>query len=214
MIPWLLFLLLQRDASSAPAQPVIKESIVVSGIRADAETPVTKTDITRETIEKDYYGQDIPLLLRDVPSINAYAESGIGGSGYSYITLRGVSPTRINFTLDGVPLADSEDMGTYFADFPDLARSLESIQIQRGVGTSTVGTPSFGGSVNMQSIDLSAGRRIHATFGAGSFDGRQASVGYPSGALPGGFAFYTRVSFLENEGFRDNSATRQRNVFF
>lgn len=194
--------------------PAFSETMVVSAIRAEAETPVTKTDIAREEIERQYHGQDVPLLLRDAPAVNAYSESGAGGSGYSYITLRGVSPTRINFTLDGVPLADSEDMGTYFADFPDLARSLESIQIQRGVGTSTVGTPSFGGSVNMQSIDLSAARRIDATFGAGSYDGRQASVGYHSGALPGGFTFYTRVSFLENEGFRDNSATEQRNVFF
>ena len=194
--------------------PAFAETMVVSAIRAEAETPVTKTDIAREEIDQQYHGQDVPLLLRDAPSVNAYSESGSGGSGYSYISLRGVSPTRINFTLDGVPLADSEDMGTYFADFPDLARSLESIQIQRGVGTSTVGTPSFGGSVNMQSIDLSADQRTEATFGAGSYEGRQASIGYHSGALPGGIAFYTRVSFLENEGFRDNSATRQRNVFF
>ncbi|HEX7830266.1 MAG TPA: TonB-dependent receptor, partial [Thermoanaerobaculia bacterium] len=140
--------------------------------------------------------------------------SGAGGAGYSYISLRGVSPSRINFTLDGVPLADSEDMGTYFADFPDLARSLESIQIQRGVGTSTVGTPSFGGSVNMESLALSQDSRTEATVGLGSFDGRQASVGWQSGALPGGISLYTRVSFLENDGFRDNSASRQRNLFF
>jgi iron complex outermembrane receptor protein len=112
-----------------------------------------------------------------------------------------------------VPLADSEDMGTYFADFPDLARSLESVQIQRGVGTSTVGTPSFGGSVNMQSVALSQEQSTSATFGAGSFGNRQASVGYQSGALASGFAFYTRLSYLENEGFRDNSAFRGRNVF-
>jgi iron complex outermembrane recepter protein len=194
--------------------PAFAETMVVSAIRAEAATPVTKTDIAREEIEQQYHGQDVPLLLRDAPSVNAFSESGAGGSGYSYITLRGVSATRINFTLDGVPLADSEDMGTFFADFPDLARSLESIQIQRGVGTSTVGTPSFGGSVNMQSIDLASEQRIDATFGAGSYDGRQASIGYHSGALPGGVAFYTRLSFLENEGFRDNSATEQRNVFF
>ncbi|HEY0372085.1 MAG TPA: TonB-dependent receptor [Thermoanaerobaculia bacterium] len=194
--------------------PAFAETMVVSAIRAEAGTPVTKTDIAREEIEQQYHGQDVPLLLRDAPAVNAYSESGAGGSGYSYISLRGVSPTRINFTLDGVPLADSEDMGTYFADFPDLARSLESIQIQRGVGTSTVGTPSFGGSVNMQSVDLYADERVDATIGGGSYDGRQASIGYHSGALPGGFAFYTRVSFLENEGFRENSATKQRNVFF
>lgn len=188
--------------------------MVVSAIRADESTPVTRTDLAREEIEKDYHGQDVPLLLRDAPSINAYSESGVGGAGYSYISLRGVGSTRINFTLDGVPLADSEDMGTYFVDFPDLARSLESIQIQRGAGTSTFGTPSIGGSVNLESLHVAQEQKIDATLGAGSFGNRQASVGYHSGPLPGDFAFYTRVSFLENEGFRDNSATRQRNLFF
>jgi len=204
----LFFLLL-----AVAATPQYSESIVVSAIRADEETPVTKTDIPREVIAKQYHGQDVPLLLRDAPSVNAYTESGVGGSGYSYISLRGVSPTRINFTLDGVPLADSEDMGTYFADFPDLARSLESIQIQRGVGTSTVGSPSFGGSVNMESLALAQDQKVSATIGAGSFGNRQASAGYQSGALPGGLALYTRLSYIENEGFRDNSGIRQHNVF-
>ena len=194
--------------------PAFSETMVVSAIRADASTPVTKTDIPREEIEEQYYGQDLPLLLRDAPGVNAFSESGAGGTGYSYITLRGVSPSRINFTLDGVPLADSEDMGTYFADFPDLARSLESVQIQRGVGTSTVGTPSFGGSVNMQSVDIAQEENVDATFGVGSYGNRQASVGYQSGALPGGFGFYTRLSWLENDGFRDNSGVKQTNLFF
>lgn len=195
-------------------EPAYAETMVVSAIRAEDATPVTKSDVTREDIAREYYGQDVPLLLRDAPSINAYAESGTGGAGYSYISLRGVSPSRINFTLDGVPLADSEDMGTYFADFPDLARSLESVQIQRGVGTSTVGTPSFGGSVNMESLALSQTQRTEATIGLGSYNGRQGSVGFQSGALSNGFSFYTRVSFLETDGFRDNSASRQRNIFF
>jgi iron complex outermembrane recepter protein len=197
-----------------PADPPYSETIVVSAIRADETTPVTKTDIPRETIAERYHGQDVPLLLRDAPSVHAWTESGVGGSGYSYITLRGVSPTRLNFTLDGVPLADSEDMGTYFADFPDLARSLQSIQIQRGVGTSTFGSASFGGSVNMESLDVASEQRVDATFGGGSYGNKQATIGYQSGALPGGFAFYTRVSSLESEGFRENAGTRQRNVFF
>lgn len=124
-----------------------------------------------------------------------------------------MSPTRINFTLDGVPLADSEDMGTYFADFPDLARSLESIQVQRGVGTSTVGSPSFGGSVNMESLALTPDRKTSATLGIGSFGNRQASVGYQSGQLQNGLALYTRLSYLENDGFRDHSGIRQHNFF-
>ncbi|HYK03630.1 MAG TPA: TonB-dependent receptor [Thermoanaerobaculia bacterium] len=211
----LFFLLLAvlNGPATAP-DPTFTESIVVSAIRADEEVPVTKTDIPRAQIEEEYTGQDVPLLLRDAPSINAYAESGVGGAGYSYITMRGVGATRINFTLDGVPLSDSEDMGAYFVDFPDLARSLESIQLQRGVGTSTFGTAAFAGSVNMESIALADESRTDATIGVGTFGNRQASVGYYSGALANGFAFYTRLSYLENEGFRDNSATRQRNLFF
>ncbi len=193
--------------------PRIEESIVVSGIRAEAATPVTKSDIDRADIEKNYHQQDVPLLLRETPSINAWAESGVGDAGYSYISLRGVSPTRINFTLDGVPLADSEDMGTYFVDFPDLAHSLQSIQIQRGVGTSTVGTPSFGGSVNLESIDLAQDSTTSARIAGGSFGDRFATVGYQTGSLPGGFAMYTRISANETNGFRENSGTEQRNIF-
>ena len=193
--------------------PRLAESIIVSGIRAEAKTPVTKSDLDRHDIEKSYYQQDIPLLLRDTPSINAWAESGVGDSGYSYISLRGISPTRINFTLDGVPLADSEDMGTYFVDFPDLAQSLQSIQIQRGVGTSTVGTPSFGGSVNLESIDLAHDSSTTARVAAGSFDSRFATVGFQSGSLPGGFAMYTRISANDTNGFREHSGTEQRNIF-
>lgn len=210
----LLFLLAATLGSTAPAQPEYSETMVVSAIRAEDDAPVTKTDITRETIEDEYHGQDIPLLLRESPSINAWSESGAGGSGYSYVTLRGISSTRINFTLDGVPLADSEDMGTYFVDFPDLARSLESVQVQRGVGTSTFGTASYGGSVNLESIDLLQDSALDATLAVGSFDNRQVSLGYQTGALPGGIHLYTRLSWLENDGYRDNSATKQRNLFF
>ena len=193
--------------------PRVAESIVVSGIRAEAATPITKSDVTRPDLEKNYHQQDVPLLLRDTPSVSAWAESGVGDSGYSYMSLRGVSPTRINFTLDGVQLADSEDMGTYFVDFPDLARSLQSIQIQRGVGTSTVGSPSFGGSVNLESIDLAPDATTTARLAAGSFGSRFATVGFQSGTLPGGFAAYTRISVNDTNGFREHSGTQQRNIF-
>jgi iron complex outermembrane recepter protein len=211
----LFFAVLAFTLDTQPVtDPHFAETMVVSAIRAEADTPVTKSDIPREDIEARYHGQDVPLLLRETPSINAYVESGAGGAGYSYISLRGIGSTRINFTLDGVPLADSEDMGTYFADFPDLARSLESVQIQRGVGTSTVGSASFGGSVNMESVALRQESQLDATLGVGSFGNRQVSAGYHSGLLPGDLMLYGRVSYLESDGFRDNSAMRQRNVFF
>jgi iron complex outermembrane recepter protein len=207
----LLLAILMNDQDAA--KPIVKEAIVVSGIRAEEKTPVTKTDVDKETIEKDYYGQDIPLLLRDVPSINTYTEAGIGGSGYSYITLRGISPTRINFTLDGVSLADSEDMGTYFSDFPDLAHSLESIQVQRGVGTSTVGSPSFGGSINFESVALRQSPQTSAEIGAGSYGTKFTTAAYQTGWLPSGFALYTRLSAQASDGWRESSGVRQRNLF-
>src|SRR5258706_1884523 len=200
-------------AAQITLQSALAESIVVAGIRAEAKTPVTKSEVERADIARDYHGQDIPLLLRETPSVNAYTEAGVGGSGYSYITLRGISPTRLNFTLDGVPLADSEDMGTYFADFPDLARSLQSIQVQRGVGTSTVGSPSFGGSINLESIALSPTDSTSAEIGFGSFGAKNATVAYQSGALPGGYSFYTRLSGDQSDGFRESSGFRGRNLF-
>lgn len=190
-----------------------EEAITVSGIRAEETTPVTTTDIGRQEIEEKYHQQDIPLLVRDTPSINAWSESGVGSAGYSYFTLRGIAPTRINFTLDGVPLADSEDFGTYFVDFPDLAHSLQSIQIQRGVGTSSVGSPSFGGSLNLESIALSRTPETHARLAGGSFGHRFGTAAYQTGSLPGGFSLYSRLSFSESEGFRESSDIRQRNLF-
>ena len=198
---------------SVALKAMLRETMVVSSIRASAETPVTKTDLTRADIRKNYYGQDIPFLLRETPSINAYAEGGVGGAGYSYITLRGISPTRLNFTFDGVPLADSEDMATYFVDLPDLAHSLESIQVQRGVGTSTVGSPSFGGSVNLESVALSSTPSTEGWIGAGSFGTRLGSIAMQSGSLPSGFAAYGRVSMQETNGFREHSGVGQRSVF-
>ena len=201
------------DAINILLLAAFEETITVSGIRAEESTPVTTTNISRQEIEKKYHQQDIPLLVRDTPSINAWSESGLGSSGYSYFTLRGISPTRINFTLDGVPLADSEDFGTYFVDFPDLAHSLQSIQIQRGVGTSSVGSPSFGGSVNLESIDLARSPETHVRLAGGSFGHRFGTAAYQTGALPGGFSLYSRVSFNESDGFRESSGIRQRNVF-
>ena len=189
------------------------ETIDVSGIRAEDSVPVTKTDIGRQEIEARYHQQDIPLLMREAPSIHGWAESGTGNSGYSYISLRGISPTRINFTLDGVPLSDSEDFGTYFVDFPDLAHSLESIQIQRGVGTSTFGSPSFGGSVNFESIALTQKPETHARVALGSFGTRFGTAAYQTGNLGAGFAGYARLSFNQSDGFRDSSGIDQRNLF-
>jgi iron complex outermembrane receptor protein len=133
--------------------PRFAEEVVVAAVRADADAPITKRDLDRAEIETRNTGQEMPFLLKEVPSVTQYSDSG-SPTGYSYIYLRGIPQTRMNVTLDGVPLNEPEDSAFYFANFGDFANAIESLQVQRGVGTSTVGSASFAGSINFASIDL------------------------------------------------------------
>ena len=121
------------------------------------------------------------MLQGAAPSLTAYAETG-NYWGYSYIRLRGIDQSRINLTLDGIPLNDPEDQVLYFADFPDLANSLRSVQVQRGVGTSSNGTAAYAGSINMETIPLAASpRRGDVQLEGGSFGSRRASAEFADG---------------------------------
>jgi iron complex outermembrane recepter protein len=191
----------------------LREDVVVRAIRAEALTPVTKTDIRREDLERLDYGQEMPVLLKQTPSVTQYSETGLG-AGYSYFYLRGIQQTRVNMTLDGVPLNEAEDSTLYFVDFDGLAGSLESIQVQRGVGTSSVGSASFAGSVNFESVALSERRELTALVSAGSFGTYRTAVGGQTGHLGRGLALYGRVVFDGTDGFREHSGVDQHTVFF
>ncbi len=195
------------------APPRRTEEIVVQAVRADPETPITKTDISRQELERRNTGPEMPTLLEDVPSVTQYSETG-SGSGYNYLSLRGIGTTRINYTLDGVPLAEPEDSNLYFVDFADLASSLDSVQVQRGVGTSSAGPASFAGSVNFASLPLTDTREISARLGLGSFGTGRASVGVQTGRIGPGIKLYVRGSWQETDGFRDHSGVAQRSLFF
>jgi iron complex outermembrane recepter protein len=191
----------------------LKEDVVVQAIRAEALTPVTKTDLRREDIERLDYGQEMPVLLKQTPSITQYSETGIG-AGYSYFYLRGIQQTRVNMTLDGVPLNEAEDSTLYFVDFDGLAGSLDHIQVQRGVGTSSVGSAAFAGSVNFESVALGDRRELTALVSAGSFGTYRTAVGGQTGRVGPGLGFYGRVVFGGTDGFRDHSGVDQHTVFF
>jgi iron complex outermembrane receptor protein len=201
------------DDAVAKALPHVTESVVVQAIRADAETPVTKSDLDKEEIARLNYGQEMPFLLKQTPSLTQYSDTGLA-AGYSYIYLRGVQQTRINMTLDGAPLNEPEDSALYFVDFGDFASALDSVQIQRGVGTSTVGTASFAGSINFASLDFREARDIGAELGAGSFGSNRAALRYASGPLPEGLALYGRAAYKETDGFKEHSGVRQRSLFY
>ena len=191
----------------------LSEDVVVQAIRADARAPVTKKDVDRTEIEQAYYGQEMPYLLKQAPSITQYSDTGMG-AGYAYIYLRGIQQTRINLTLDGVPLSEPEDSALYFVDFGDFASSVDSIQIQRGVGTSTVGAASYGGSINFASLEVKDRRELLGTAGIGSFDSNRGSLAFQSGRVGPGLAFYGRASYQGTDGFRDHSGVIQRSVFY
>ncbi|HVD97864.1 MAG TPA: TonB-dependent receptor [Cytophagaceae bacterium] len=183
----------------------VSEEIVVTAIRANSQTPVTQYNMSQQEIKAKYYGHDIPTLINNAPSVTSYSETG-NGIGYSYFRLRGIDQTRINMTINGIPINDPETQGYYFNNFADLSTSLKSIQIQRGVGTSTNGAASFGGAVNMITTDLAAKPSFALSTGYGSFVSRRVAGEFQSGLLKDKFAFYGRFSNVGTDGYRDHSS--------
>lgn len=200
----------RRDSAATPAA---LEAVTVNAIRARGEAPISASTMTSAQIERRNVGQDVPMLLQGTPSLTSYSETG-GPWGYSYMRLRGIDQSRINLSLDGIPLNDPEDQVLYFADFPDLANSIHSIQVQRGVGTSAPGTASYGGSINFQTLPLLTTRRsTELQLQGGSFGTRRASAEHATGLLRGNVAMYGRLSALQSEGYRHHSGTEGRSAF-
>lgn len=190
------------------------ERVTVSALRANNTAPISSQTVTKADIQEQSFGQEAPLLLANTPSFTSYAEQG-GYSGYSYIRLRGIDQTRINLTLDGIPLNDPEDEVFYFADLPDFTNSVQSVQIQRGVGTSTNGTASYGGSINFESQSLTgtpAGGDVQ--LGTGDWNTRRGSVGYASGLLANRLAFYARASDQTTDSYREHAGDQSHSGFF
>jgi iron complex outermembrane receptor protein len=193
--------------------PVRSENVVVRVIRGDEEAPVTKTDLGRPALLEKAWGQELPALLADTPSVTQYSETG-SGQGYAYFTLRGLSQTRVNMTFDGVPLNEPEDSAVYTADFGNLALNVASVQVQRGVGTSTFGAAAFAGSVNLESLDAARAPGLSVSLGGGSFGTARASADWNSGTFGGGWRLSLRPSWQTTDGFREHSGVEQDSLFF
>ncbi len=204
-----------RDSARARADTAQSlEAVAVTAIRARDEAPIAKKTLTLSDIQERYHGQDIPTLLEGTPSLSLKSETGTPW-GYSYIRLRGMEHKRINFTLDGIPLNDPEDHVLYFADFPDLGNSLQSAQVQRGVGTSSTGVAAYAGSVNLETVSLATTpRALDAQVQAGAFDSNRGSAEYSSGILPHNLAFYARASALSTNGYRRHAGIDGHSLFF
>ena len=195
-----------------PAAPSL-ERVTVTALRGDAAAPIPQRTMEREEIERRYVGQDVPLLLTGQPSITSYADAG-AFSNYTYLRLRGIDHTRVNITLDGIPLNDPEDQFVYFSNFPDFGNSLESAQIQRGVGTSSYGTAAYGGAINFLSAPLAnSARAVELQVGGGSFGTTRGSVEWMSGRVSDRFAGYVRASAHRTDGYRHHSGNKGESYF-
>jgi iron complex outermembrane receptor protein len=186
------------------------QEIVVS-YRANKFTPVSFQNIGSNEIKRKSTGQEPSFLLAETPSITAYSDAG-NTQGYSYYRLRGIDQTRINMTLDGVPMNEPEDQGAYFSNYPDLLNSVDKMQIQRGIGTSQNGTASYAGSIQLFSPNLRDSANTVVGLGYGSFNSLRAYGEYKSG-LKDNKALYVRVSEVYSDGYKYHSANHSQSVF-
>ena len=188
-------------------------AVEVRAIRASDLSPFAKTNLTKADIQKQNLGQDLPLLLQFTPSVITNSDAGTG-IGYTGIHIRGTDPTRINVTFNGMPVNDPEEQATFFVDIPDIASSTSSIQIQRGVGTSTNGAGSFGGTIsinNLQQMD-SAGVIFNSSYG--SFNTFKNTLVAGTGMLKGGWQFDVRLSKLSSDGYINRATTDLKSMQF
>lgn len=191
----------------------IADEIVVNATRASKNSATTYRNLDKAELSKNNFGQDMPYLLNQTPSVVVTSEAG-AGVGYTGMRIRGSDATRINVTLNGIPLNDAESQGSFFINLPDLASSVDNIQIQRGVGTSTNGAGSFGASLNIQTTTRrdSAYAELNNTYG--SFETWKNTVSVGTGMINNKFSFDGRLSRIKSDGYIDRASSNLKSFFF
>lgn len=184
----------------------VSDEVLVEATRVDESIPVTFSNLDKEEIQKRNLGQDVPYLLNLTPSTVVTSDAG-AGIGYTGIRIRGVDPARINVTINGIPVNDAESHSVFWVNLPDIASSIDNIQVQRGVGTSTNGAAAFGGSVNLQTSSNSLDPYAEINTGIGSFNTRKANIQLGSGLMKNGWSFEGRLSQITSDGFIDRASS-------
>nr|WP_315151035.1 TonB-dependent receptor [uncultured Flavobacterium sp.] len=188
------------------------DEVLVSAVRVTAKTPVSFSNLNKKEIKYRNLGQDIPVLMNYLPSVVTTSDAG-NGVGYTGIRVRGSDATRVNVTINGIPYNDSESHGTFWVNMPDFASSVESLQLQRGVGTSTNGAGAFGASLNMLTDSYSdeASGEISSSFG--SFNTLKNTVKFSTGLMNNHFEIAGRLSALQSDGYIDRANSDLKSYF-
>lgn len=202
---------LTLDVALAPSA-FLADEVIVRGTRATEKSATTYRNLSKEEISENNFGQDLPFLLNNTPGVVVSSDAG-SGIGYTSIRVRGSDATRVNVTVNGIPYNDSESQGSFWVNMPDFASSVENIQIQRGVGTSTNGAGAFGGSLNVQTSAPSraAFAEINNTYG--SFNTWKNTVKVGTGLINDKFSFDGRLSRIKSDGFIDRAASDLKSYF-
>ena len=192
---------------------LMSDEVIVVASRAKENTPVAQTTLNKDELQKLNTITDIPYQLELTPSIVATSETGTG-VGYSSMRIRGTDITRINVTINGVPLNDPESQGVYWVNMPDFTSSVNSIQIQRGVGTSSNGSAAFGASVNFQTQTLEPKPYANISTAIGSFNTFKENVSAGTGLINNKFAFDVRASKLNSDGYIQRGFSDHSSLYF
>ncbi|GEC71784.1 iron complex outermembrane recepter protein [Flavobacterium flevense] len=188
------------------------DEVLVSAVRVTTKTPVSFSNLTKKDIAPRNLGQDIPILMNYMPSVVTTSDAG-NGIGYSGIRVRGSDATRINVTINGIPYNDAESQGTFWVNMPDFVSSVESLQLQRGVGTSTNGAGAFGASLNMLTDNYAKKSTGEISNSFGSFNTRKHTVKFSSGLMNDHFELAGRLSVLKSDGYIDRASSDLKSYF-
>ncbi|MCF8232440.1 MAG: TonB-dependent receptor [Bacteroidales bacterium] len=191
---------------------IMEEEVIINATRAGENVPTTFENIEKEDIEEINLGQDLPYMMSMTPSAVASSDAGTG-IGYTGMRIRGTSLSRINVTINGIPYNDPESQGVFFVNLPDFASSVDNIQIQRGVGTSTNGAAAFGASVNIQTQTSSGEPYAEINSSAGSFNTLKNNVRAGTGLIDGKWAFDARLSKITSDGYIDRAESDLKSFF-
>ncbi|RAI94925.1 TonB-dependent receptor [Algoriphagus yeomjeoni] len=191
---------------------LLSEEFIVSATRASATTPTTFQTIDKEELAKRNLGQDIPILLNFTPSVVTNSDAG-AGIGYTSMSIRGSDQSRINVTVNGIPMNDAESHGVFYVNMPDFASSVDNIQIQRGVGTSTNGAATFGASLNIQTDTRKDEPYAEISNSVGSFNSWKHTVKAGTGLLNNRFAVDARLSKITSDGYVDRAFSDLKSFF-
>ena len=186
--------------------------VVVQSIRVKYSSPISHSNISKAELSLRNLGQDLPILLNFLPSIITTSDAG-NGVGYTGIRIRGVSPQSTNITINGIPFNDPESHGTYWVNLPDFTSSIESLQVQRGVGTSTNGSGAFGASVNILTDAVSQNAYTEISNSVGSYNTFKHTVKFSTGKINDAFELSGRLSKIDSDGYIERAFSDLKSYF-